>query len=47
MYAPRYREEWLQKIEYAGVRRRTAPALPVLLSDSQHNNLAIAMPRAI
>ena len=22
MYAPRYREEWLQKIEHAGVRRR-------------------------
>jgi hypothetical protein len=22
VYAPRYREEWLQKIEHAGVRRR-------------------------
>src|SRR3989449_258952 len=24
VYAPRYREEWLQKIEHAGVRRRAA-----------------------
>ena len=25
VYAPRYRDEWLQKIEHAGVRRRAKP----------------------
>ena len=25
VYAPRYREEWLHKIEHAGVRRRAEP----------------------
>jgi len=26
VYAPRYREEWLHKIEHAGVRRRAVPS---------------------